>query len=176
MAPTTFSGSDERPKQPHISEQPITMSNWYRHVSWVNVIFVAGIPLTGLFVAFSTPLLWKTAVWAFLYYFMTGLGITAGAAIYLIFVSTKANESRLSQTMVSHVIFCHTSSSDLSCCRGRRSRPRLYSLVVPQPSCTSPIYRHSEGPILCPERYPILSHGLDGIEAKPSDDWPSGCF
>ncbi|KAK0127370.1 stearoyl-CoA 9-desaturase [Cadophora gregata f. sp. sojae] len=65
-------------KKPHIANQAVTWSNWHEHIAWINVIFVAGIPLFGIFSAFSTPLLLKTAIWAFVYYFMTGLGITAG--------------------------------------------------------------------------------------------------
>jgi stearoyl-CoA desaturase (delta-9 desaturase) len=65
-------------KRKYISEQPVTLKNWYKHIDWVNVTFVAIIPFFGLIAAFSTPLLWKTAVWTLFYYFLTGLGITAG--------------------------------------------------------------------------------------------------
>ena len=80
MAAPKRSGSNDGTKQPkpHITDQPITFSNWHKHIAWVNVIFVAVIPLIGLIMTYSTPLLWKTAVWALIYYFMTGLGITAG--------------------------------------------------------------------------------------------------
>jgi stearoyl-CoA desaturase (delta-9 desaturase) len=78
MAPPTQSGSSRSSKQIPITEQPITISNWHRHIAWVNVTFVALIPLAGLIAARFTPLLWKTAVWALIYYFLTGLGITAG--------------------------------------------------------------------------------------------------
>jgi stearoyl-CoA desaturase (delta-9 desaturase) len=66
------------PKKPHITELPITASNWYKHVNWLNVILIVGIPIYGMVMSYWTPLQWKTAVWAFAYYFMTGLGITAG--------------------------------------------------------------------------------------------------
>jgi stearoyl-CoA desaturase (delta-9 desaturase) len=78
MASPTQPRSSKGQKQPHISEQPVTLSNWYRHIDWVNVTFVAVIPFFGLIATCSTPLLWKTAVWALIYYFLTGLGITAG--------------------------------------------------------------------------------------------------
>lgn len=82
MSSTAPSTSRFRPsstlKKQHIANQAVTWSNWYEHVAWINVIFVAGIPLFGIISAFSTPLLQKTAIWAFVYYFMTGLGITAG--------------------------------------------------------------------------------------------------
>jgi stearoyl-CoA desaturase (delta-9 desaturase) len=36
------------------------------------------VPLAGCVAAFWTPLTWQTAVWSVVYYFWTGLGITAG--------------------------------------------------------------------------------------------------
>ncbi len=64
--------------KPHITETPLTRANWYKHVNWVNVFFIVGLPLYGCVMAFWTPLGWKTAVWSVIYYFMTGFGITAG--------------------------------------------------------------------------------------------------
>ncbi|KAH7364040.1 putative acyl-CoA desaturase [Rhexocercosporidium sp. MPI-PUGE-AT-0058] len=82
MAPSTASTSRFRPsstlKKTHIGNQPFTWANWYEHIAWINAVFVVGIPLFGIYPAFSTPLLTKTAIWAFAYYFVTGLGITAG--------------------------------------------------------------------------------------------------
>jgi stearoyl-CoA desaturase (Delta-9 desaturase) len=66
------------PKKSHITEEPITKSNWYKHVNWLNVTLIIGLPIYGLIAAYWTPLQLKTAVWAIAYYFMTGLGITAG--------------------------------------------------------------------------------------------------
>ena len=71
-------GAVKEKKGKHISEQPVTLKNWYKHIDWVNVTFVAIIPFFGLIAAFSTPLLWRTATWTLFYYFLTGLGITAG--------------------------------------------------------------------------------------------------
>ncbi|KUJ14433.1 uncharacterized protein LY89DRAFT_686905 [Mollisia scopiformis] len=79
MASKTQVNPDREVKKVRIVEEPTTASNWqHGDIDWVNVTFVAIIPLVGFIVAFSTPLLWKTAVWAFIYYFLTGLGITAG--------------------------------------------------------------------------------------------------
>lgn len=64
--------------KPHITETPMTRANWYKHVNWLNVTFIVGMPLYGCIQAIWTPLQWKTAIWAVIYYFMTGLGITAG--------------------------------------------------------------------------------------------------
>ena len=66
------------PSKKHITEYPITKQNWYKHVNWLNVVLIVGIPLYGSIQAFWTPLYLKTAVWAVIYYFFTGLGITAG--------------------------------------------------------------------------------------------------
>jgi stearoyl-CoA desaturase (delta-9 desaturase) len=66
------------PTKPHITETPMTAANWYKHINWLNVTLIIGVPLYGMIMAYWTPLYWKTAVWAFMYYFMTGLGITAG--------------------------------------------------------------------------------------------------
>ncbi|KAF2002349.1 hypothetical protein P154DRAFT_431397 [Amniculicola lignicola CBS 123094] len=66
------------PKKPHITDSPITRGNWYKHVNWLNVFFILGIPLMGLISTYWTPLRWQTAVWTVIYYFCTGLGITAG--------------------------------------------------------------------------------------------------
>lgn len=62
----------------HISEQPITLCNWHRHVNWINTALILIIPVFGCIAAFYTHLRLSTAVWAIIYYFWTGLGITAG--------------------------------------------------------------------------------------------------
>lgn len=68
----------QQDKKPHITDTKLTLANWYQHVNWLNVILILGVPLSGCIQALWVPLQLKTAVWAVLYYFMTGLGITAG--------------------------------------------------------------------------------------------------
>lgn len=70
-------------KLPHISEQPITLGNWHRHIDWLNVYFVIGIPLIGFAGAYFVPLHPYTLIFAVIYYFNTGLGITAGTLFTL---------------------------------------------------------------------------------------------
>lgn len=65
-------------RKPHISEEPITLSNWQHHVNWVNTTLILIVPVLGCIAATWTPLRLPTAAWAVLYYFWTGLGITAG--------------------------------------------------------------------------------------------------
>ncbi|KAL8737772.1 MAG: hypothetical protein Q9181_001362 [Wetmoreana brouardii] len=67
-----------QPSEPHITEFPITKANWYKHINWLNVTLIVGVPLYGCIQAIWTTLQWKTALWAIAYYYMTGLGITAG--------------------------------------------------------------------------------------------------
>ncbi len=78
-------GKQLDPRKPHITEFPITRSNWYKHVNWLNTYFIIVVPLMGMVGAYFTPLQMKTAIFAFLYYFNSGLGITAG--MYLILMS-----------------------------------------------------------------------------------------
>lgn len=66
------------PRKPHIADTKLNSSNWYLHVNWLNTVLIVGVPLLGCVAAFWTPLYWQTAVWSVVYYFMTGLGITAG--------------------------------------------------------------------------------------------------
>lgn len=64
--------------QPHITEQPITWGNWYKHVNWLNCFFILFIPFLGCLGAYWTPLHLYTGIFAVVYYFNAGLGITAG--------------------------------------------------------------------------------------------------
>jgi stearoyl-CoA desaturase (delta-9 desaturase) len=57
------------------------LSNWYQHIQWLNVYFIIGIPLIGLVGAYFVPLQTYTAIFAAIYYFNTGLGITAGMSL-----------------------------------------------------------------------------------------------
>lgn len=65
-------------KKVHIADTAITRSNWHKHVNWLNVFLIIGIPMYGCVQALWVPLQLKTAIWAVIYYFFTGLGITAG--------------------------------------------------------------------------------------------------
>lgn len=66
------------PKKVHITDTQMTLANWHKHVNWLNVTLIVAIPIYGLVQAFWVPLQLKTALWAVAYYFMTGIGITAG--------------------------------------------------------------------------------------------------
>jgi hypothetical protein len=65
--------------KPHISELPFTWANWHKHINWLNTNTVIVLPIIGIIAAFYTPLQQETFFAAIAYYFITGLGITAGA-------------------------------------------------------------------------------------------------
>ena len=54
------------------------MRGWWPRIHWVNTSIIVLVPLIALLGAFTTPLQTKTAIWAVVYYFVTGMGITAG--------------------------------------------------------------------------------------------------
>ncbi|CAH0028332.1 unnamed protein product [Clonostachys rhizophaga] len=62
----------------HISDKPMTWSNWYQHVNWINSTFVVIIPFFGFIASYWVPLRLNTAIFAFIFYVNSGLGITAG--------------------------------------------------------------------------------------------------
>lgn len=62
----------------HITDQPMTFTNWYKHLNWLNITLLLFVPLVGVIGAFFVPLTKKTLIWSIIYYFYTGLGITAG--------------------------------------------------------------------------------------------------
>ncbi|RSL79273.1 Acyl-CoA desaturase [Fusarium floridanum] len=62
----------------HIQDVPLTWGNWYKKVDWLNTTFVIFIPAIGLISSYWIPLHPYTAIFSAIYYFNTGLGITAG--------------------------------------------------------------------------------------------------
>jgi stearoyl-CoA desaturase (delta-9 desaturase) len=66
------------PRKPHISEMPMTWSNWHQHINWLNTTLIVIIPMIGLISSYWVPLHLGTAIFSVIYYFNTGLGITAG--------------------------------------------------------------------------------------------------
>ena len=87
-----------REEELHIIDQPWTLSNWHKHLNWLHVVILAGVPLLGLYGCLTAKVQIKTVVWAVIYYFMTGLGITAGncfPSIHLRFMTNLSGYHRL---------------------------------------------------------------------------------
>lgn len=59
-------------------DEPITSKNWYKCVNWTQSILLISTPLIALYGMLTTELTRKTMIWMIAYYFITGLGITAG--------------------------------------------------------------------------------------------------
>jgi len=57
---------------------PLSWSNFHTELNWLNVAIICVMPVLGLLAACYTPLLWKTFFFSIFYYFVTGMGITAG--------------------------------------------------------------------------------------------------
>ncbi len=57
---------------------PITLGNLLSNINWVSTMVLVMTPIMGAVGAYYTPLRWQTAVWSVVYYYITGLGITAG--------------------------------------------------------------------------------------------------
>lgn len=69
------------PSKVHIADTPMTWSNWPRHVNWLNTTLIIFIPLLGFVSAYWVPLQLYTAIFAIVFYFNAGLGITAGESM-----------------------------------------------------------------------------------------------
>ncbi|KAH7105195.1 hypothetical protein BKA62DRAFT_691981 [Auriculariales sp. MPI-PUGE-AT-0066] len=57
---------------------PITWNNFYKEINWLSLSILTITPTIAIVGFFTTPLLLKTFIWSVIYYFITGLGITAG--------------------------------------------------------------------------------------------------
>src|ERR1051325_11450079 len=78
ISPDPYANLRERPKKWNIRDDPITWSNWYRHINWLHTPLLTGIPILAVYGLYTTPIKMYTVIWAVVYYFITGLGITAG--------------------------------------------------------------------------------------------------
>jgi stearoyl-CoA desaturase (delta-9 desaturase) len=122
----------------HIADTPITWKNWHQHVNWLNTTFIIFLPLTGMVYSYWVPLHLYTAIWAVVYYFNTGLGITAGKFSPKLSIFSEFRDiglitwpsGRLPPSLGPLLLQGHTSSQDLPCrCRCRR-RPGVHPMVV----------------------------------------------
>jgi stearoyl-CoA desaturase (delta-9 desaturase) len=57
---------------------PITWRTFHKEINVVSTIALTLVPALALYGALTTPLLRQTLIWAVVYYYFTGLGITAG--------------------------------------------------------------------------------------------------
>ncbi|KAF8755451.1 Acyl-CoA desaturase [Rhizoctonia solani] len=57
---------------------PVTIHNWWKELNYISCFFIFVTPLVAVYGAVTTSLQSKTAWFALFWYFVTGLGITAG--------------------------------------------------------------------------------------------------
>jgi hypothetical protein len=109
-------------KKVHIADTPMTFSTWPQHINWLNTTLVVFIPMTGLILSYWVPLQTYTAIWAFIYYFNSGLGITAGkfgdSIAVLALMYLKLITTRVSPPLVALLLQGDMATQGLS--RGRR--------------------------------------------------------
>jgi len=57
---------------------PVTWGNLLENINWISLLALTLSPAVAIYGMFTTELCWKTAVFSVFWYFVTGLGITAG--------------------------------------------------------------------------------------------------
>ncbi|POW15519.1 hypothetical protein PSTT_02078 [Puccinia striiformis] len=57
---------------------PITWRNFYREINVISTLALTIVPVLAIYGAITTPLYRSTLAWSIIYYYFTGLGITAG--------------------------------------------------------------------------------------------------
>jgi len=57
---------------------PITLGNVLHNMNWISFLVLTVTPTLAIYGTFTTAYNWKTALWSVIYYYITGLGITAG--------------------------------------------------------------------------------------------------
>ena len=75
---TKITDNGKTVEEVHIIDQPWTFSNWHQHINWLNTTIIVGTPLIGIYGLLTTKLTTPTLIWAIIYYFLTGFGITVG--------------------------------------------------------------------------------------------------
>ncbi|KAL4263401.1 Acyl-CoA desaturase [Pleurotus pulmonarius] len=57
---------------------PFQWRNWRTEITWIPLVLLVSTPLIAAIGACYTPLRWQTALFSVFYYYVTGMGITAG--------------------------------------------------------------------------------------------------
>ncbi|KAF8345334.1 delta 9-fatty acid desaturase protein [Amanita rubescens] len=57
---------------------PITWDNWFKEINWLSFTILTVTPFIGIVGAYLVKLRWETFLFSIFYYYVTGLGITAG--------------------------------------------------------------------------------------------------
>ncbi|KZV76659.1 delta9-fatty acid desaturase [Peniophora sp. CONT] len=60
------------------AKPPVTLNNILSELEWISFAVLTVTPSLAIYGMFTTKWCWQTALWSVIYYFITGLGITAG--------------------------------------------------------------------------------------------------
>lgn len=63
---------------PPLLEGGLTVKNVWKNLDWKHVLGLGLTPLIAIYGLLTTEIQAKTLIWSIIYYFATGLGITAG--------------------------------------------------------------------------------------------------
>jgi stearoyl-CoA desaturase (delta-9 desaturase) len=59
-------------------DEPISFKNWYKCINWIQSSLLIITPILAVYGMLTTELQTKTLIWSIIYYYATGMGITAG--------------------------------------------------------------------------------------------------
>ncbi len=128
---------------------PISLSNILNEINWLSFIILTSTPIMGVIGAYYTKLRWETAIWAVVYYFITGLGITAGVP----------------PSLGAQVVQCLGSASIYARYGRSRLPGGLDQVVVSRSPRTSPVHRHRSRSIQRSPGLFLLARRLDARQA-----------
>lgn len=83
----------------------VAMATFLRDCQVRNITAVIILPLVGILLSIETEFTTKTKIWTLIFYFMSGIGITAGMIEQTI-MSILLTVDRVSQTMVPSILRC----------------------------------------------------------------------
>ncbi|KAF8970116.1 delta 9-fatty acid desaturase protein [Flammula alnicola] len=165
------STSTPAPEQPHTNyvehtlrtEQPLpplSWSNFHTELNWLNVAIICVMPVLGLLAAYFTPLRWETLAFAVFYYFVTGMGITAG--YHRLWAHRSYNASPVLQYYLAITASGAVQGSIKWWCRGHRAHHRYTDTDLdPYNAHKGFFYSHVGWIMLKPRRRPGVADVSD---------------
>lgn len=72
---------------------PLSWNNFWSELNYISIAVLTITPSIAIWGIMNVPLQWKTFLFSVLYYFITGLGITAGKSTSLIFLCQRTDSA-----------------------------------------------------------------------------------
>jgi stearoyl-CoA desaturase (delta-9 desaturase) len=148
---------------------PIQWKNWYNEINWLSTIILTVTPTIGLIGAICTSLRRETFFFAIFYYFVTGLGITAG--YHRLWAHRAYNASPALQYILATVGAGAVEGSIKWWCRGHRAHHRYTDTELdPYNAPKGFLHSHIGWMILKPRRKPGVADVSD-LTKSPVVRW-----